>query len=118
MLLADCCIHRRASLSGVYRIDLLSQVEYAGKVWDPQKYPFQTVARVVFPPQESFDYERKAFWEDHMRVDPWLGLESLRPLGSSNRYELTPSCSQRPRTSQRSLQDLYSLVQSNIWLSV
>ncbi|KAF2117876.1 catalase-like domain-containing protein [Lophiotrema nucula] len=60
-------------------------VEYAGKVWDPQKYPFQTVAKTVFPPQESFDYERKAFWEDHLRVDPWLGLESFRPLGSSNR---------------------------------
>ena len=43
-------------------------VEYAGKMWDPEKYPFQTVAKIVFPPQESFDYERKMFWEDHMRV--------------------------------------------------
>ncbi|KAF2662167.1 heme-dependent catalase [Lophiostoma macrostomum CBS 122681] len=60
-------------------------VEYAGAIWDPEKYPFQTVARLVIPPQESFDYERKMFWEDHMRVDPWLGLESFRPLGGSNR---------------------------------
>ncbi|KAF2732428.1 heme-dependent catalase [Polyplosphaeria fusca] len=60
-------------------------VEYSGAVWDPEKYPFQTVAKVVFPPQESFDYDRKAFWEDHIRVDPWLGLESFRPLGGSNR---------------------------------
>ena len=60
-------------------------VEYAGKIWDPEKYPFQTVAKVVFPPQESFDYNRKTFWEDHMRVDPWHGLKAYQPLGSPNR---------------------------------
>ncbi|KAL9084215.1 MAG: hypothetical protein Q9159_005338 [Coniocarpon cinnabarinum] len=60
-------------------------VEYAGKVWDPEKYPFQTVARVEFPPQDSFDYERKAFWEDHLRVDPFHGLVAYAPLGSPNR---------------------------------
>lgn len=60
-------------------------VENAGVVWDAEKYPWQTVARLVVPRQESFDFERKAFWEDHLRVDPWLGLRSLRPLGGSNR---------------------------------
>ncbi|MCJ1225444.1 hypothetical protein MMC12_002093 [Toensbergia leucococca] len=60
-------------------------VEYAGKVWDPEKYPWQTVAKVVFPKQDSFNYELKSFWEDHMRVDPWHGLKSLQPLGSPNR---------------------------------
>lgn len=60
-------------------------VEYAGKVWDPEKYPFQTVATVKFPKQESFDFERKTFWEDHMRVDPWHGLKAYQPLGGSNR---------------------------------
>lgn len=59
--------------------------EYAGKIWDPEKYPFQSVAKVVFPKQESFDYEREMFWEDHMRVDPWHGLKAYRPLGSPNR---------------------------------
>jgi len=63
----------------------MHQVEYAGKVWDPEKYPFQTVARLIFPKQESFDYTRKSFWEEHIRVDPFLGLESFRPLGGSNR---------------------------------
>jgi hypothetical protein len=24
-------------------------VEYAGKVWDPEKYPWQTVARLYMP---------------------------------------------------------------------
>ncbi|OJD36038.1 heme-dependent catalase [Diplodia corticola] len=60
-------------------------VEYAGKVWDSGKYPWQTVAKLVIPKQDSFDYERKAFWEDHMRVDPWHGLVGLQPLGSPNR---------------------------------
>ena len=60
-------------------------VEYAGKVWDPEKYPWQTVARLVIPKQDSFNYELKTFWEDHMRVDPWLGLKTMQPLGSPNR---------------------------------
>ncbi|KAI9714353.1 MAG: hypothetical protein M1820_000314 [Bogoriella megaspora] len=60
-------------------------VEYAGAIWDDEKYPWQTVAKIVFPEQESFDFERKMFWEDHIRVDPWHGLKSFQPLGSSNR---------------------------------
>jgi hypothetical protein len=36
-------------------------VEYAGKVWDPEKYPW------------------------HMRVDPWHGLKAYQPLGGPNR---------------------------------
>jgi SHS2 domain-containing protein len=36
-------------------------VEYAGKPWDPEKYPWQTVAKVVVPKQESFIPARKTF---------------------------------------------------------
>ena len=60
-------------------------IEYAGVAWDPEKYPWQTVAKLVIPKQDSFNYELKSFWEDHMRVDPWQGLKSLQPLGSANR---------------------------------
>lgn len=60
-------------------------VEYAGKVWDPEKYPWQTVATLVVPKQDSFDWELKNFWEDQIRVDPWHGLKSLQPMGSPNR---------------------------------
>lgn len=60
-------------------------VEYAGKEWDATKYPWQTVAKLVIPKQDSFSPDRIKFWQDHMRVDPWLGLKSLQPLGSSNR---------------------------------
>jgi catalase len=60
-------------------------VEDAGKVWNADKYPWQTVAKLVIPKQDSFNYERKSFWEDNMRVDPWHGLKTLQPLGGSNR---------------------------------
>ncbi|KAI9753252.1 MAG: cell division control protein [Chaenotheca gracillima] len=60
-------------------------VEYAGKVWDAEKYPWQTVGKVVIPKQDSFNYERKTFWEDQMTVNPWHGLKTLQPLGSPNR---------------------------------
>ena len=60
-------------------------VEYAGKVWDPEKYPWQTVAKLVVPKQDSFNFALKNFWEDRIRVDPWMGLKTLQPLGSPNR---------------------------------
>lgn len=60
-------------------------VEYAGKVWDPEKYPWQTVARLHVPKQDSFNYALKNFWEDRLRVDPWMGLKTMQPLGSPNR---------------------------------
>ncbi|KAI9738430.1 MAG: hypothetical protein M1834_008933 [Cirrosporium novae-zelandiae] len=59
--------------------------ETASKVWSPTFHPFQPVATLHIPPQNSFLFSRKAFWEDRIRVDPWLGLEGLRPLGGSNR---------------------------------
>lgn len=45
-------------------------VEYAGTVWDEKRYPWQPVAELVIPKQDSWVYGRKSFWEDHMRVDP------------------------------------------------
>ncbi|KAL8690212.1 MAG: hypothetical protein Q9218_004294 [Villophora microphyllina] len=38
-------------------------VEYAGKVWDLEKYLWQTVATLVVPKQDSFDWELKNFWK-------------------------------------------------------
>lgn len=70
-------------------------IEYAGSEWDAEKYPFQTIAKLVVPKQNSFDYMRKTFWEDHMRVNSWHGLKTLQPLGSSNR--LRRDCKRRQR---------------------
>lgn len=60
-------------------------VEYVGTEWDAEKYPWQTVAKLVVPKQDSLIPARKTFWEDHIRMDPWHGLKSFQPLGSSNR---------------------------------
>ena len=45
-------------------------VEDVGVTWNPEKYPWQTVAKIVIPKQESFLPVRKTFWEDHLRLDP------------------------------------------------
>ena len=66
--------------------DLKQQpVEDASQKWGENKYPFRTVGKIVFPPQDSFDAARRAFWDDHMKLNVWMGLDEHRPLGSVNR---------------------------------
>jgi hypothetical protein len=60
-------------------------VEYAGIAWNADKYPWQTVGKLIIPKQDSFLPARKTFWEDHIRLDPWHGLKSFQPLGGTNR---------------------------------
>jgi len=74
-----------------FRVQLLENldeqsVEDCSQEWDQDKYPFQTVARVVLPKgQDAFDAKRRVFWEDRMKLNPWYGLDAHRPLGSANR---------------------------------
>jgi hypothetical protein len=89
--------HRDHNAEYLFQVQLLENlddqpVEYSGKVWDAEKYPWQTIGKLVIPKQDSFNYERKTFWEDHMRIDPWHGLKSLQPLGSSNRLRKQCEC--------------------------
>jgi hypothetical protein len=61
-------------------------VEDCSMEWNECRYPFQTVARVVLPQdQDVFDAERRVFWEDRMKLNPWYGLDAHKPLGSANR---------------------------------
>lgn len=82
--------HNTHDAEYLFQVQLLENldeqpVEYSGTEWDSQKYPWQTVATLKIPKQESWDFERKSFWEDHMRLDPWHGLKSYQPLGGANR---------------------------------
>lgn len=82
--------NRKYGAEYLFQVQLLENldeqpVEYSGTEWDSDKYPWQTVATLKIPRQEPFDMERKVFWEDHMRLDPWHGLKAYQPLGSSNR---------------------------------
>ncbi|TLD18887.1 C2H2 finger domain transcription factor [Venturia nashicola] len=72
---------------GVQLCQSLSQqpVEECGHAWDETAFPFQTVANIAFPKQESFSNERRIFWEDAMKLNVCYGLKDLQPLGSVNR---------------------------------
>jgi hypothetical protein len=58
-------------------------------VWDDLTAPYQTIAIVEFPPQDSLTPERRVFWEDRMRLSPWDALAEHQPLGSINRLRKT-----------------------------
>ncbi|KAL3590812.1 hypothetical protein FPOAC2_13014 [Fusarium poae] len=82
--------YRNNEAEYLFQVQLLENleeqpVEYGGTEWDSDKYPWQTVGKLVFPKQESWNEERNRFWVDHLRVDPWHGLVSFQPLGSPNR---------------------------------
>ncbi|RGP80780.1 heme-dependent catalase [Fusarium longipes] len=86
--LYDFYLHNQAEY--LFQVQLLENleeqpVEYGGTEWDSDKYPWQTVAKIVLPKQDSWNEERNDFWQDHLRVDPWHGLVSFQPLGSPNR---------------------------------
>ncbi|KAF2773288.1 heme-dependent catalase [Teratosphaeria nubilosa] len=49
--------------------------------WDQEKYPFHAVAEVKLPKgQDVFEPKRRAFWDDHMKLNVWYGLEAHQPL--------------------------------------
>jgi len=54
-------------------------------VWDEATAPYQTIATVEFPPQDALSAQRRVFWEDMMKLNPWDGLVAHQPLGSINR---------------------------------
>ena len=58
-----------------------ASVEWAGE--------WTTVAQVVLPKQDSWDAKRRAFWDDHMKLNVWAGYDEHRPLGSVNRLRRT-----------------------------
>lgn len=59
--------------------------EDASVVWDEMTAPYQTLATVTFPTQNSFSQERRVFWEERMSLSPWRGLSDHQPLGGINR---------------------------------
>lgn len=59
--------------------------EDASVEWSEETAPWQTLATITFPPQNSFGHARRVFWEEDMELGPWRCLEAHRPLGSINR---------------------------------
>ncbi|KAF2681810.1 heme-dependent catalase [Lentithecium fluviatile CBS 122367] len=56
-----------------------------GVDWDSKKYPFEQVATLEFPPQDSWLPEFRVWWDDRITVNSWHGLKVHQPLGSTNR---------------------------------
>lgn len=58
-------------------------------MWDEATSPYQTIATVEFLPQDTLTAERRTFWEDKMKLNPWDALAEHQPLGSINRLRKT-----------------------------
>jgi catalase len=66
--------------------DLTQQpVEDPTVEWKEDEAPFQQVAMLRLPAQDSFDHERVSRVDDQMRFSVWTGLAAHRPLGGINR---------------------------------
>lgn len=60
-------------------------VDDIGIEWDANRYPFERVATIEFPPQDSWLPEFRVWWDDRITVNSWHGLKVHQPLGSTNR---------------------------------
>ncbi|AJE47846.1 catalase family protein [Celeribacter indicus] len=60
-------------------------VEDASVEWPEDVSPYQRVALVHVPAQDSWDGDRVSAVNEGMRFSPWTGLAAHRPLGNVNR---------------------------------
>ncbi|KAL0490798.1 hypothetical protein AKO1_009612 [Acrasis kona] len=91
----------------------LMPVEDASVEWPESVSPYVTVARINIPPQETFSDERRVFWEEKIKIDPWAGLEEHCPLGSINRLRRQVYETSRQFRQKRNLQVISNLKDIN-----
>lgn len=66
--------------------DLASMpIEDSSRAWPESESAYQTVAKLLVPPQPSWNADRNALLEDCMAFSVWHGLTAHQPLGSINR---------------------------------
>ena len=63
-------------------------IEAADKTWPEDKSPWQTIARIIVEPQESYSDARQLFVDERLSFSPWHSLEEHRPLGGIMRARL------------------------------
>ncbi len=63
-------------------------IEAADIKWPVEKSPWQTVARITAPPQDSYSDPRQLFVDERLSFTPWHALEAHRPLGGIMRSRL------------------------------
>jgi len=74
----------------IFRAQFVSDLNYqpvedASTSWDEFLSPWQDLAVVDFPKQETFSDARRVWWDDKIALSPFNGLEEHKPLGSVNR---------------------------------
>lgn len=82
--------HKQHTVKYSFCVQLLQNLEEQpvddlGIEWDPQKYPFEQVATLEFPPQDSWIPAFRVWWDNRITVNSWHGLKVHQPLGSTNR---------------------------------
>lgn len=61
-------------------------VEDTSVQWNEEQAPFETVAKIIIPAgQDPMEPQRRAFWDDKVKLNVWYGLKAFQPLGSVNR---------------------------------
>jgi Catalase len=60
-------------------------IEDASRAWPEDQSPYQTVARIVVPPQDAWSPSRVRAVEEGMSFSVWHALAAHRPLGAMNR---------------------------------
>lgn len=63
-------------------------VEDASVEWPEEESPWQTVARIVLPPQETYGPARRVYFDDVLSFSPAHAMAAHRPLGSLMRARL------------------------------
>ena len=81
----------RRTQSSTFRVQLCrnldeQNVENCSKQWPEDKNSFETVASIMLPQgQDVSEPKRRAFWNDQMKLNVWVGLAAHKPLGGFNR---------------------------------
>lgn len=63
-------------------------VEDAHAEWSETESPYQTVGRLIFPPQDAYSAARADYVEEDLAFSPSHSLQAHRPLGSLNRARM------------------------------
>lgn len=73
---------------GVQNKDTKFSIEDASKEWPEDESPWQLVARIVVPAQESYSDARQTYVDERLSFSPWHALAAHQPLGGIMRSRL------------------------------
>ena len=81
-------------------------IEHADKPWPEDRSPWQTVARVIVPAQDSYSDMRQMFVDEQLSFSPWHALAAHQPLGGIMRSRLKAYEEARKYRAQRNAREI------------